>query len=352
MKDVKMLEDAFRGQIAACRQLGSPFTAAVLEVLLSDMAAGGPTAEMVADWPGNPASDAVALRLAGALHALVLRHAAPTLAACYPAKDRDGSTEALPAAIGGVLVEHGPYIRGFIDQPPQTNEPMRSAVLLGGFLMIAAELGLPLRLFEIGASAGLNQIWDRYFYRLGQNSFGPESSPVTLTADWVGGFPKGGGMPPVASRAACDQAPIDLRDAEQRLRLRSYVWADQHARLARLEGAIELALADGVQVERADAGDWLANHLSGTSPGLATVVYHSVMWQYLPPETQHRVIGLFETAGQRASADAPLAWLRFEPRPAVDAFELRLTLWRGGTGQERLLARAHPHGAKIDWLAH
>jgi hypothetical protein len=216
-------------------------------------------------------------------------------------------------------------------------------------LTIATELALPLRLLEIGASAGLNQIWDLYRYQLGHHAIGPEGSSVTLATDWRGAVPPGG-MPVVAARAACDQAPIDLRDPEQRLRLRSYVWADQLERLARLDAAIDLALASGIHVERADASEWLARQLSDALPGAATVVYHSVMWQYMPPETQRGLIDLFDAVGRRAAIETPLAWLRFEPWSAADVFELRLTIWRGGAGRERLLARAHPHGAKVDWL--
>jgi len=140
---------------------------------------------------------------------------------------------------------------------------------------------------------------------------------------------------------------MDLTDPVQRLRLRSYIWADQRARLARLEAAIELALALGVRVEQADAGDWVERQLTTLPTDAITVLYHSIMWQYLPAATQQRISGLMEAAGQRV----PLAWLRFEPATASGPFELRLTIWQNGAGRERLLASAHPHGAIVQWLA-
>src|SRR5258708_3450078 len=140
-----------------------------------------------------------------------------------------------------------------------------------------------------------------------------------MAAEWLGNLTMGA-MPSIASRAACDQAPIDLHDPEQRLRLRGYVWADQRARLARLDGAIDLALAAGIRVDQADAGDWLAQHLVRDATGVVTVIYHSVMWQYMPEQTQRRLTDLIEQAGHRADDGAPLAWLRFEPRSDFKAF--------------------------------
>ena len=218
-------------------------------------------------------------------------------------------------------------------------------MLLGGFTTLALQITLPFRLLEIGASAGLNTIWDKYRYRLGAMEVGPQQSPVLLATDWQGPLPPLQ-WPAIAARAACDQAPIDLSEPEQRLRLRSYIWADQRERLARLEAAIELALAAGVRVEQADAGEWLGRHLAVLPTDAVTVVYHSVMWQYMPAATQQRIGGLLAAAGRRG----PLAWLRFEPATASGPFELRLTTWQNGAAHERLLATAHPHGATVQWI--
>lgn len=337
--------NAFRSQVAACRQLASPFTADVLQILLERLEAGNAVAAPIMGWQGDPWADALPLRLAGALHALALSKAAPYLADCYPGGARAGDLAALRSAIGRVIDQEQAHLAGYLAHPPQTNETLRSAVLLGGFMTIADEFSLPLRLLEIGASAGLNMIWDQYRYRLGSTLFGPASSPVLLEAAWRGPLPELL-MPQVISRAACDQAPVDIQDPAQQLRLRSYIWADQSPRLARLEGAIALALAAGVTVDRADAAAWLAHHLAQPVTDAVTVIYHSVMWQYLPAATQQKLRDLMHQAGQRA----PVAWLRFEPDATSSAFELRLTLWRKGIGQERLLATAHPHGATISWL--
>lgn len=336
--------DAFATQVDACRALGSPFTATLLETLSAEIAQEGTLAGLIGDWPGDAVADALPLRLAGALHALVLSGAAPALAACYPAHGKEGKADELQRVLHQVVVDHAAHIADYLTHPPQTNETLRSAVLVGGFTTLAQETDQPLGLLEIGASAGLNSIWDRYRYQLGLASLGPKDSTVLLKPDWQGAPPPTR-MPVILSRAACDRSPIDLRQPDQRLRLRSYIWADQRDRLARLEAAIALAREHGVGVERADAGDWLARQLAQASQDAVPTVYHSIMWQYLPKPLRQRLLQSMVEAGRTR----PLAWLRFEPVSNSGPFELRLTFWRNGKVDERLLATAHAHGAWIRW---
>jgi hypothetical protein len=336
---------AFASQIDACRALGSPFTARLLEILAAEIARPGILAGLIGDWPGDPVADALPLRLAGALHALVLSGRAPALVACYPGHADGTAAAELRPALRRAIADHPAHIAGYLRRPPQTNETLRSAVLVGGFTTLARATDRPLRLLEIGASAGLNNIWDKYRYRLGAASLGPADSPVVLRPDWQG-LPPPAEMPAILSRAACDQSPTDLAKPEQRLRLRSYIWADQQDRLARLDAAMTMALEHGVRVEQADAGDWLAGQLAEPDRDAVPVVYHSIMWQYLPDPLRQRL----RRSMTEASHGRMLAWLRFEPAGLSGPFELRLTLWRNGRADETLLATAHAHGAWIRWL--
>jgi len=338
---------AFRKQIGWCKEQGAPFTAQVLTLLFDDIACNGRAAGLVGTWPGDLVTDAIPLRLAGALHALVLSGAEPDLAACYPPWGRDDLAR-MHSAMSGALARHDAFLRGFITSPPQTNEVGRSAVLLGGFLQVAARARLPLRLLEIGASAGLNLVWDRYHYRLDTESWGAPASSVQLVPDWRGSLPPMSAPLAVAERAGCDLAPIDLTQQGGRLRLRAYVWPDQPERLARLDAAIAVACEAGISVERADAAAWVRDRLQAAAPGQATVLYHSIMWQYMPTSTQAAVQDAIEHAGAQATEAAPLAWLRFEPPLAETRPELHLTLWPGG--QQHRLAIAHPHGRIVRWL--
>ncbi|MGH6903185.1 MAG: DUF2332 domain-containing protein [Geminicoccaceae bacterium] len=338
----------FQAQAAACAQRGSPFTARLLELAAERLDETRHVGRAILRWPGNPKADALALRLAAALHALVLSGVSPELAAVYPGGPHSGNPAALGPALTRAFEAQGAVIADFLARPPQTNEVGRSAVLLGGFLSVAAETGLPLRLLELGASAGLNLFWDAYAYDLAGAAWGPPDAPLRLCPDWQGTLPP---LVPavIRSRRGCDRTPLDPSDAGDRLRLRAYVWADQVDRRHRLEVALDLVAGSGVRVERADAAQWAEARLSERAPGEAVVLYHSIVWQYLPPAVKRRIAAAIERAAAGATSPCPLAWLRMEPARDARHAELRLTLWPGG--HERLLAEADYHGRWIRWLA-
>ncbi|MEE3098268.1 MAG: DUF2332 family protein, partial [Pseudomonadota bacterium] len=277
---------AFRGQARACATLGSPFTAALLDGLaerLSDAAAPDedPVRARLRAWPGDARSDALALRVAGALHALVRSGAAPELAAAWPPEPQGDPADAALAA----FARHAPRLLPWLDGPPQTNESARGGALLGGLLTLAARFRAPLEVLEIGASAGLNQNLDAYRFDLGGGlAWGPPASPVRIASEWRGtAHPDLSAPLEIAARAACDLAPLDPADPATRARLTAYVWADQATRLARLEAALDLAARLPRPVERADAADWLAARLARpATEGRVRVAMHSIMWQYLP----------------------------------------------------------------------
>jgi hypothetical protein len=238
-------------------------------------------------------------------------------------------------------------VRARLDTPVQTNEVRRSAALLGGFLAVADATHKPLALLEIGASSGLNQHFDHYRFELGDHEFGPPGSPLCLSTEWSGPPPRLGADLRVARRGGCDIAPIDLEDASERRRLESFIWADQPERLERLRTAIGLARELGVQLERAPAGDWLDARLAAAEPGVARVVFHSVVWWYLPEQERRRVTATIEAAGALASPEAPLAWLRMEGSD-LDFAEIRVRLWPGG--EDVLLGHTRYHGQAVRWL--
>jgi hypothetical protein len=283
----------------------------------------------------DPGPSVVALRLMGAVHRLVLRGDAPELAAHYPSTGgRPG--DAWPAFVD-VLRDHREELRRLVDNPVQTNEPGRCVALLGGFLEVARATGLPLRLLEVGASAGLNLRFDRYRYALADERWGPPDSPLVIRSRLAGA-----GRPPldtplaVASRAGCDPRPVDPRTEEGRLTLTSYVWPDQLERLGRLGAALAVAGEVDAPVERAGAADWIEARLAEPAPRTATVVFHSIVMQYLPDEERERF--------ERAVMSQDVAWLRMEP--ADEAADVRLMLAR----EDRLIARAAYHGDFVEWL--
>ena len=338
---------AFAWQADWAARHDAPFTAALCRAIERSLDAATPLGSAVLGWPGDPLADALALRLTGGLHALVRAGALPELAALYPPQPMPGAA-ALDSAVAVALAD--PRLLPWLDSPPQTNEVGRAALLYPGLMAVAAATGLPLRLFELGASAGLNLRMDRYAYRLGATRLGPPDATLTLAPEWIGAPPPAVDVRVVA-RAGVDRAPVDLTDPAARARLIAFVWPDQPERLARVEAAIATFAADPVPLATADAADWTEAAVA-LAPGSAAVVYHSIAWQYFLPETRVRIAAHLERLGAAAIATAPLAWLRFElDNPAsTDALPaLRLRLWPGG--EDRLLARAHPHGASVEWLA-
>jgi hypothetical protein len=342
------VRDAFRSQAEYCRRLGSPFTASLCEVLAAGLDSSSAAGGAILGWEGDPSplADNVPLRAVGALNALVRSQAAPYLSALYPPNPLLDTAQ-LSRAVFRALQEHPTQVLHFLSSPPQTNEVGRSAVLIGGFLTIALRTGLPLDLYEIGSSAGLNLLPDRYRYTLGGSDWGPRDSALHLVPGWKGPPPPADASLVIRSRRGCDASPIDLRNRSAQERLVSYVWPDQGDRIARLEAAIAIALSAPVDIDRAEAADWVEEHIElAPLAGITRVLFHSVVWSYLPGDSQSRIRAHLDRAGVAARSDAPLAWLRFE---LGDPPELRLTLWP--SGDEALLARAHAHGTWVRWLA-
>jgi len=339
-------------QARACEQFGSPFNAALLARIAADLEAGGPTRALLARWEATGLKtlfdDGVPIRIANTFNHLAMGGEDPALTAAWPEPDAAIDAEAAWAAARAAIGLHFPMLSAFLDHEPQTNEVRRAGGLLGGFLTVAAETGLPLRCFEIGASAGLNQFWDRFRYDMGPVAWGDPGSPVQIGADWEGAPPPLQSVE-VIERGACDRRPTDLTDPVQRRRLLACVWPDMFDRLERSRRAIDLALASGVEVDAADALAWTRERVA-PQPGAATVLYHSVFWQYLPAETQAGLTDAIREIGARATDQSPFAWLRFEPSADnLALIEVKLSLWPIGAG--RTLAQAHPHGAWTRWIA-
>lgn len=339
----KGVRASFHDQAAHCDHLGSPLTARVLRVL-ADSLDQGAVAGCVLNWSGDPApqADALALRLAGGLHALVLSGADPDLAAAYA----DGTETALRAALVKTLAQHPAHLLHWLRSPPQTNEVRRSAVLIAAGHWLARRFGLPMVLSELGASAGLNLIWDHHALQAGGQLYGPADAPVQLTPEWQGLLPPL--CPPcIAARAGVDLNPLD--PAADRMRLLCYIWAGQDDRLARTRSAANLALRFPGMVARGDAVDWLEMRLATPHPGQLHLIFHTVTWQYFPANAQARGAALFADAGARATPTAPLAHLAMEADASRDGAAVTLTLWPGG--EKIILARADFHGRRFRWLA-
>lgn len=347
------LVERARQQAGHCRSAGSPLTAAVLETAADDLAAGtGPVAALLRPLEDDPPGSVPPLRVAGALHRLVLQRRAPLLALHYPTVG--GTPGDVAPAVRATVEEHLDDLHGLVRRPVQTNEVGRSCALLGGLLEVQRRTGLPVRLLEVGASGGLNLLVDRFAHEVADGVvLGDPASPVRLVRPWCGAPPS---VDParehlrLVERRGCDPAPLDPASTEDRLTLTSYVWADQVERFERLRAALQVAAAHPPVVEQEGAAEFLRVQLAEPREGVATVVWHSVVRQYLPPAEREQVAALLATAGARASAQAPLAHLWLEPEQVGDggfAFRLGLTTWPGG--RTEVLADCQGHGPPVVW---
>jgi hypothetical protein len=340
------LTEAFRNQAQSCARLDSPFMQRLLTILAVECLNDGALWRKLAGFTGDigPSGHSLPLRVCGGLHALVLSGRSPQLAASYPPNTTDDTT--LRDAVRAALTGHEQFLLDWTDSPPQTNEVRRAAALIAGARVACLHFDLPVMLSELGASGGLNLMWDHFALDVGGCTFGPAKPALTLAPDWTGPLPPAT-TPQIASRAGVDLNPLNPREADDLLRLTAYLWADQPARLARTRAA---AAVFDAQITRGDAIDWLEHRLDTQPYGQMHLIQHTVAWQYFPAPAQARGTALIEAAGKRATATRPLAWLAMETdgdvTGAVGA-ALTLRLWPGDLHLP--LGRADFHGRWINW---
>jgi len=281
------------------------------------------------------------LRLFAAVHYLVLTGDAPDALS--------GRFVDFAAA----LAEHEAALRARIEtHGVQTNEVQRCTMLLPTLLAAAAETGLPLELVELGPSAGLNLLVDRYRYRYANGAFGPADALLELTVD-----ERGGRVPAalferelvVRRRRGIDLVPIDATTPEGYLLLRSFVWPGLDERVARLDAAVETLrrMPERPELIAGDYTEALPALLADRPADALTVVFETFSTIYLPAATAQQLAEVLEAAG----ADGrPLAWVsvrRWDLGAGTDApFELELGVWPGAA---RVVARVDPHGNTLDW---
>ena len=336
-------------QADSCRSLGSPMYSALFTDLAADYADGGRTYALLAGRSLRPVHDAVPLRLAGAIHRVVLQGKDDRLARHYPSVGGKPA-EDFTADFIGYMRDHLEDIESGLSTQVQTNEVGRSVVhlVLSHWL---TTLGIEeFSLLEIGASAGLNLNFDKFYGCFGQLRMGDPSSSLRFMGDWFSNAPDVPRVSAVAiNKRGCDISPIDVTQPDDEARLLSFVWPDQRLRLERLRNAIAIAKMHRPIVDQASADEWTAQQLARTS-GHATLIFHSIVWQYLGTETQNRLKQAIHDAGKSATAAAPLVWARMEPAGAVA--DVQVDVFDGTSTEPRhfRLAEIGYHGQNMNWL--
>lgn len=286
-------------------KLGSAMCEALLRRMAGDVRAGGPCLAALEPHMARTRMLASHLLLA-AIHRMVLEGQLPEAAQFYPSVGGRADVDALwPHFLAAV-----PH--AVLPAAVQINDVERSSALLPGFLAVVRHTGMPLRLLEIGASAGLNLLWDHF--------------PFLAVPSSVR----------VVERRGCDLNPIDPTLDESRPAMLCFIWPDQTDRFQQFTKVLDVARRIPAPVDCSDAVPWLKTHLADLRPGVATVVFHSFVMPYFREDTRENVRRIIEQAGHRATRDAPLAWLSMEP--GIDQSDVHLTMWPGG--ERRLIAQA------------
>lgn len=318
-----------------------------IRAMADDWEAGGPARQVFAGYEDAPNGSAVQLRLLGGVFRLVLTGRAPQLVPFYPCLGGTANPADVWPVLRAVLDEHTEELNGALEIPPQTNEVGRSAALLAGLFDVVGWTRIgKVRLLEVGASAGLNLLVDRFGFSGRGWRFGPVTSPLQF-AD-----PIEGDVRPVpfrvVERRGCDLNPIEAASSSGRLLLTSYVWpydVDRHKRLA---AALLVAAEHPVPVDRSAAGDWLAQRLDEVGgDDVLTVIWHSITQLYWSAAEIQAVDELLTGFGSQSRlARVSMEFGTSAAAPTMP--ELRTTVWTPGTGvRERLLGTAHHHGVPV-----
>lgn len=253
-----------------------------------------------------------------------------------------------------VLVEKREWLARFVaEQGVQTNEVGRCFALLPAFLELGRLCGRARRLdlVELGPSAGLNLVFDRYGYRYRNGEWGDAGSGVVLANEERRPVPVAllAGTLSVGRRRGIDLNPVDLNSDDGVRTLTCFVWADQRARLEQLERAIALARAHPPELLRGDYVDLLPRVLADRDDDALTVVFQTVSTQYLPRERYAELRSLL----REAAAHAPLGWISTqrhdEESGDLDGFALEVALWP--SHEPRVVAHMGYHGEWLDYLA-
>ena len=346
--DIVAVDEAIEWQARHAEEAGAPNTARVIRALLALLDGETATGRRIASWQGLSLRDAMPLRIAGGLHNLVLTGEDQRLDDVYAGRMTHQS--AIDELVAELVHTHDARLLPWLDGPPQTNEAGRSASFIAALHWLSGKLGPRFAIYEIGSSAGVNTMLDRYHYDLGGVVSGPDSSPMQIKPEWRGATPPDDPIEIVSIRG-CDQSPVDLSDPAAALRLKSYVWPEAYGRMQRIDAAITLASQQKSDVVKQDAADFVEEFLDQPSEnGVTRALIHSIVWQYIPDEGQARITEVMERAGRDATPDSPIAWIALETNRETFRHELHVRYWPGGEEAE-MLACAHPHGEWVEWMA-
>ena len=325
------IREIFLDIAASCERLDAPIYADLARCV-AEWSDVEPLNSLLAPYADARVGDMIPLRLLSAVHALALARQAPEVAIYLPtaggvAPRDDADRERLRRAFLATIDAHREDMAAALARVPQTNEVGRTVGLAALLRRVRTGFGLPVRLHEIGCSAGLSLRVDALVAR------------GVVSAD----HREWGALPDITERIGSDLSPVDAKSTEGRMTLTSFIWPDHADRFERLRGALETAGGIDVSLVAADALDYVRG--LRLEAGTTLVVWHSAMWLYLPRETREGIRSALDRLGAGATRESPLVHVGLEPvsdhREAQHRFSLAMTTWPGLDGL--------PPGVEVPW---
>ena len=298
--------------------------------------------------------------LLAAVHYLLLGGLDHPLAAVYAG---ESDADPGPLFVDLCLNHRDAILELLATEQVNTNEVGRSALIGPALTTVASRLGAPLGHVDVGCSAGLNLLCDRYRLDYGSaGASGPVGAPVEIRCDVVAGTPPiAPSLPTIAARVGLDREPLDLFDPRQSRWQLACAWPDT-GRLPRTKRAHEEARRAALELVRGDAVEDVGGLIAALPSEATAVVTTTWVVSYFSPEQRSG----FRDALAAASESRPVAWISADLRGVVDVIPtdgppsdgngvewsvLGLVTFRDGRAEPELLGYGHPHGSGLDWRA-
>jgi hypothetical protein len=298
--------------------------------------------------------------LYAAVHSLVLDDPDSGLARWYPNLHTDARSPddpALAPTLKDFVAQRRAAVVSLVERRRvQTNEVGRCALYLPPLAMVGDEVG-ELAHLDIGASAGLNLLIDRYEYLYDDGPAIGGPSTVRLDCGTRGDGPVPSAIPNIAARCGIDLTPVDITDKDEARWIEACCWPDQADRFDRLRAAIEIAGDHPPELLAGDAVESVAPAVERMAVRGHPVVTTSWVLNQLDPERRQAFVSELDRVGQRID----VSWI-FAESPALTSglphatewesehlTALSLVRWRDGQRNVDHLATCHPHGYWLHW---
>lgn len=285
--------------------------------------------------------------LFGAVHYLLLKGKSHSLKEFYPSIVEDSRND---------INESYVYFKDFCIQNKdeiisilksklvQTNEVRRCSYLFPSFSYIYEIVKKPLALIEIGTSAGLQLLWDKYSYSYEQNEiYGDRNSEVQIISEIKGeNFPLlQVCIPPVASRVGIDLNTIDLTNEEEYLWLNALIWTNHNQRRELFEKASGYVKDNPLTLIEGDGVKLLPELSKSISRDYSLCVFHTHVANQMPMEVKKRLLKQVKLIGESREI--------FHVYNNIQDRDLHLDYYIDGKGYFNTVGETDGHGRWFTW---